>query len=171
MTRLTVAVKQDHLERLIKRPLGGLSELLWNAVDADATEIAADVELNSLGGVEALVVRDNGSGITPEQAEMYFSNLGGSWKKTATQTPGGRALHGQAGQGRWGAYGLGELVRWTSVAEQITGGRAELVITGRRGSLNVLEADGPYPSSEPTGTTVRVEQLTIRPCVLWKRPT
>jgi hypothetical protein len=53
MTRLTVAVKQDHLERLIKRPLGGLDELLWNAVDADATEINADVELNELGPVRS----------------------------------------------------------------------------------------------------------------------
>ncbi|MGF7238050.1 MAG: ATP-binding protein, partial [Frankia sp.] len=136
MTRLTVAVEQDHLERLIKRPLGGLSELLWNAVDADATEVAADVVLHRLGGVEAVEVRDNGTGITRQQADTYFSHLGGSWKKLASTTDSGRTLHGQAGQGRWAAYGLGEVVSWTSVARQVTGEIAEIRIVGRRQSLN-----------------------------------
>lgn len=160
MTRLTVAVEQDHLERLIKRPLGGLSELLWNAVDADATEVAADVVLNALGGVDAVEVRDNGTGITRQQADTYFSHLGGSWKKLATTTEGGRTLHGQAGQGRWSAYGLGEVVRWTSVARQATGEIAEISIVGRRQSLNVWDVEGPFPGTSPTGTTARVEQLT-----------
>lgn len=159
MTRLVVAVEQDHLERLIRRPLGGLNELLWNAVDADATEINADIVLNGWGGAEALEVHDNGTGITREQADLYFGHLGGSWKKLATATEGGRALHGQAGQGRWAAYGLGEVVRWTSVTEQVTGGLGEVRITGRRGSLKAFDVEGPLSASEPRGTKARVEQL------------
>lgn len=158
---LRVAVERDHLERLVKRPLGGLTELMWNAVDADASEISADLRHGDLGGVDGLVVRDNGSGITREQAERYFGRLGGSWKKTATTTDGGRSLHGQAGQGRWAAYGLGEVVRWTSVATQVTGELARLRITGRRGSLTEFEVGEPTPAEDgaATGTVVEVEQL------------
>ena len=132
MTRLRVEVERDHLERLVKRPLGGLTELVWNAVDADATLIAADFRRNPMGGIDAVVIQDNGSGITWEQAHRYFSHLGGSWKKSATTTDAGRSLHSSAGQGRWAAYGLGEVVRWTSTAEQVTGEFAELRITGWR---------------------------------------
>jgi len=154
-----VAVEQDHLERLIRRPLGGLNELLWNAVDADASEITADLALNGWGGTEAVEVRDDGTGISREQADLYFGRLGGSWKKMATTTEAGRALHGQAGQGRWAAYGLGEVVHWTSVARQATGNVAEIRITGRRISMKAFDVDGPFPVGGPTGTSVRVEQL------------
>lgn len=159
MTRVTVAVEQDHLERLIKKPVGGLHELLWNAVDADATMVTADVVRNGLGGIDAVQVVDDGTGITREQADRYFSHLGGSWKKHATTTDGGRSLHGQAGQGRWAAYGLGEVVQWTSVAEQATGDRGRIDITGRRQSLDSFDIEGPAPTTARTGTTVRVEQL------------
>ncbi len=77
MARVVVAVEQDHLERLIKRPIGGINELLWNAVDADATEISADLVQDSWGGLEAVAVRDNDTGITREQADLYFGHLGG----------------------------------------------------------------------------------------------
>ena len=162
MATLRVEVESDHLERLVKNPLVGLVELLWNSVDADATEISADVDVNGLGGIDALVVRDNGTGISREQAEHYFSHLGGSWKKTSRTSDGGRTLHGQAGQGRWAAYGLGEVVRWISVADQVTGERAELRITGRRASLTEFEVSEPVPAdpSAQTGTIVQVEQLS-----------
>lgn len=159
MTTIRVEVEQDHLERLIKSPLGGLTELLWNSVDADATEIKADLERNSFGGIDALVVTDNGSGIALEQANLYFSHLGGSWKKSAGVSEGGRSLHGQAGQGRWAAYGTGEVVRWTTVARQLVGGNAELVIIGHRGRLNEFDVGDPLPTSSDTGTVVTVEQL------------
>lgn len=51
------------------------------------------------------------------------------------------------------------VVRWTSVAEQITGGTGEIRITGRRGSLKVFEVEGLFSATGPAGTTVRVEQL------------
>jgi len=77
----------------------------------------------------------------------------------ATTTEDGRALHGKAGKGRWAAYGLGEVVHWTSVAKQAAGNVAEIRITGRRSSMKAFDVDGPFPAGGPTGTSVRVEQL------------
>lgn len=160
MGSLTVRVEQDHLERLVKKPLSGLAELIWNALDADATVVDIDVVHNALDGVESVLVVDNGSGISQEQVERYFSQLGGSWKKTATTTEHGRRLHGQAGQGRWAAYGLGETLRWTTVADRVTGERQRLTITGRYGSLRTFEFSDPEQTSDDPGTRVEVSGLT-----------
>lgn len=68
MSKLTVSVQQDHLERLVKGPLVWLAELVWNALDAFATEVDITTEENDAGGFEAVAVKDNGIGITPERA-------------------------------------------------------------------------------------------------------
>lgn len=162
VSKLTVAVQQDHLERLIKSPLVGLAELIWNAVDADSTEVSITTPTNDAGGLEHVVVVDNGLGITPERAERDFGQLGGSWKTTATTTDGGRALHGRLGQGRWSAYGLGERVRWESIAERVAGGRFKITIGGRRNALREFIVSDPVAvdTDAPIGTTVTVEILT-----------
>ena len=135
MVKLRVEVEHDHLERLIKGPLQGLAEMIWNAIDADAALVAGELEFGPLGGPARVIVTDNGTGISAEQASLSFSHLGGPWKRTATRSPGGRPLHGQAGQGRWAAYGIGSSIEWSTVAEQVTGGRARLRISGARDEL------------------------------------
>lgn len=163
-SKLTVSVQQDHLERLVKAPLIGLSELVWNALDADATVVEITASENEAGVLEEVVVRDNGKGITPERADSDFGHLGGSWKKAATATDGGRALHGQLGQGRWAAYGVGERVRWDSVAERVVGGRHRLTIGGQRSALREFTVADPVKVADdkPTGTTVTIDGLTSR---------
>src|SRR5215470_10346763 len=143
MSRLTVSVEQDHLERLVKKPLTGLAELIWNSLDADATEVAIDVDVNDFDVIDQVRIADKGTGITPERAERDFGHLGGSWKMTAVTTPQGRNLHGSAGQGRWAAYGLGDAIRWSSVADRVTQERSRIVITGRRGSLREFDVSDP----------------------------
>ena len=162
MGKLTVSVQQDHLERLVRSPLNGLAELVWNALDADATEVSMTTEENDAGGLESVSVVDNGRGITPERADIDFGHLGGSWKKTASSTDGGRALHGRLGQGRWSAYGLGEIVRWDSVADRAVGGHHRIAIAGQRGALREFTVSDPMAVADdvPTGTTVTVQNLT-----------
>lgn len=162
MERLTVSVEEDHLEKLVRQPLNGLAELIWNALDADASAVDVKLAYNALDGVDAVTVIDDGTGITPESAIQYFSQLGGSWKKHSTNTESGRRLHGRAGQGRWAAFGLGELVRWKTVADRVNGSRTRIEITGRRSSLRSFEVSDPEVVSDgvPTGTSVEVSNLT-----------
>jgi Histidine kinase-, DNA gyrase B-, and HSP90-like ATPase len=157
--RFEVQVDSDHLERLTRQPVRGLAELIWNAVDADAAHVSVDVERNPLGAIQTVIVRDDGTGISYQQAEMYFTHLGGSWKKLTAVTEAGRSLHGQAGQGRWAAYGVGDRIEWRSVAEQVTGERAEIVIVGRRDNLRVFDVTEPVTTKENAGTIVRVEDV------------
>ncbi len=161
MSTLTVSVEQDHLEKLVRSPLAGLAELVWNALDADAKKVTLSTTENDAGGIDTVQIVDDGAGISPEAANMYFGHLGGSWKKTTTATDGGRALHGQNGQGRWSAYGLGEFVRWESVAERVVGGSWKTTIGGRRSALREFVVSDPVQVDDtPTGTTVTIENLT-----------
>lgn len=157
MTRVTVQVDLDHLERLIKSAQTGLAELVWNALDADATTVEITVETNDLGAVEAVLISDNGDGMSPEVVRKGFGALGGSWKAQAKVSQSlGRALHGSEGKGRFSAFALGDLVRWTSTAEA-DDGRVETVVTGRRSDLATFDISDPLATSGPPGTAVRIE--------------
>ncbi len=166
MPQVTVQVDLDHLERQIKSPGSGLAELIWNAVDADANDVAVTVEMSELGAIESVTVTDNGSGMTPEAAAKGFGALGGSWKATEkVSRRDRRVLHGSEGKGRFGAFALGDRVRWTTSADVDDDGgdgepqRQETVIIGTRAALSTFDISGPLATSRPTGTVVRVTHV------------
>jgi hypothetical protein len=105
-------------------------------------------------------VIDNGVGMSRERIDIDFAQLGGSWKKLANSTEGGRHLHGRSGQGRFAAYALGGTVRWASISDDVTGTRLETVVTGRQTSLRDFDVSDPLPTDLPTGTTVECTNLT-----------
>ncbi len=74
MRTVEVTVERDHLERLAtsRSPVLALSELLWNSLDADATEVLVSFERNDLGRIQRICVSDNGHGISHEDAEPAF---------------------------------------------------------------------------------------------------
>ena len=155
MRRVHIDAKPDHLLRLAKRkePLGAVAEMIWNSLDAEAMRVEADVQVNDIGGVERVIVRDDGHGMPATSCESYFGDLGGSWKATAKVSPNlGRTLHGRSGQGRLRGFALGQHVRWITVAESLTGGREKTVITADAGSPTDFEINGPEATREPLGT-------------------
>ena len=110
-----VQARADHVASLASAsPLSAVEELVWNALDADAREVRVDVLQNALGGVDAVRVSDDGTGIDILRAEDTFGSIGGSWKMSAAGlTPhGGRRLHGRHGRGRFKAFALGSHVEW-----------------------------------------------------------
>ncbi|MFE4198105.1 ATP-binding protein [Paenarthrobacter sp. NPDC056912] len=154
-------VQKDHLERLVKTPAAGVEELVWNAIDADADTVECRLVLLPSGGLDSLTISDNGEGITEERANISFERLGGSWKKQTEKTEGGRGLHGQAGQGRLAAFGIGDWVRWTSTSEAVEGGGLRTIeITGRRGNLQEIQIEVVEPPRATKGTTVEISQLS-----------
>lgn len=112
---LNIGVEQDHLDSLTKATgISALSELIWNSLDADATEIKINYKNNSLGGYDYIKISDNGHGLDYEQAQNVFSKLGGSIKKIKLQSPNGRAYHGKEGKGRYKSLALGDLIIFES---------------------------------------------------------
>lgn len=163
MARVHVQVERDHVEKLTRpsRRFAGIAELIWNGLDAEATNVKVSLGENGLGGVDRVVVTDNGHGMTNEEAHRHFSTLGGSWKRTA---PGRhsrtkkRVLHGSEGQGRWRAFGVGTFVTWTTVAEN-AGRRERTSIRGSLDDLTDFDISDPEPTDDAPGTRVDIENI------------
>jgi len=133
---VTVQVKEDHLEILARtKPMTALAELVWNALDAEATEVRVEFVENDLEGLEAIRVVDNGHGLHYDDAFIVFQNLGGSWKREGFRTHRRkRVLHGKYGKGRFRAFSLGNHVQWSTVYEE-AGDRFAFAIAGRAATL------------------------------------
>jgi Histidine kinase-, DNA gyrase B-, and HSP90-like ATPase len=159
MTRHHLETLPDYVERSIRTtPIRALAELIWNALDADATEVEVVFERGPLGALDAIEVRDNGSGMTNEQAIAGFRSLGGSWKDIEKESRKlKRQLHGKLGRGRLLTFSLrGTRAQWRTVGEA-AGGRQETLITVRGEDRDFFEVSDPEQTTGPTGTVVRVD--------------
>ncbi|HMN40975.1 MAG TPA: ATP-binding protein [Phycisphaerales bacterium] len=154
-------VQPDHLEDVAKtRPILGLAELIWNAVDADANTVSVTYKKNALGGIESVRVADDGHGIEHTDAITSFGRLGGSWKKTQrVSQKQKRALHGQEGKGRFKAFCLGNAIIWTSTYKE-NGSVKSFRIVGKRPALNQFDVtDASAAKTDQLGTIVEISDV------------
>lgn len=108
-----VRVEGDHIRKLASaKPIQAVAELVWNAVDADATRIDLEIESDDIA-TRSVTVRDNGHGIPHSDVEALFGKLGGSWKAHGSRSKTkNRILHGKEGKGRFKALALGRVADW-----------------------------------------------------------
>ncbi len=81
--RFPVQVDADQFDRLARptQPVAGITELIWNALDAEANVVTVAIARTDLDGVDVVQVEDDGHGMTHSEALRDFRRLGGSWKK------------------------------------------------------------------------------------------
>jgi hypothetical protein len=138
-------------------PLDAIAELIWNALDAEATNVEVTVSVGDLGAPEEIVVRDDGTGMTYQQALNGFLVDGESWKKHKKFSPNiRRPMHGRLGRGRFLCYALVDRVEWRSVVSA-SGEKLATTIVGNRSMPNRYDFDGPRPCAEEPGTTVTLQ--------------
>lgn len=162
MPDVTVEVRRDHIERLVRptKPLHAVFELIWNSLDADAKEVKVVLRRNAMDGVEAILVEDDGLGIKRSESEHEFGSLGGSWKsQTRVSRRHKRPLHGSNGEGRFRAFALGPDVTWTTVVDDVDG-RISYQIRANAATPERFSISGAANSSEETGTKVAVEGIS-----------
>ncbi len=162
--RVSVEVQSDHLEKLAaaKRPILAVAELIWNSLDADATEVVIEIDRNAMNGVEVVRVSDNGHGIDHGDALTVFKRLGGSWKRDAHRSKTKkRILHGKDGQGRYKAFALGDTVNWNTRYAS-NGNTWEFAVKGSRSHLKDFDIGDPrkLPKRKQTGTIVEIRDIT-----------
>lgn len=155
-----VEVKKDHLSKIAAgSPETGLVEMLWNALDADATNVNIQFQEDTFG-VDEIRIKDNGTGIKYEDAEDLFVSLGGSWKAQKQKTNQGRFLHGKDGEGRFKAFVLGHVVDWNVVYEK-AGKFFSYTIEGRADSIDEFTLTDEQPANgSTTGVEVRITELS-----------
>ena len=158
--QIFVQAQSDHIESLFGgTPLSAVEELVWNALDADATEVRIDLITNQLGAVDAVRISDDGTGIDILRAYSTFCNLGGSWKREGkTTVSSGRRLHGRHGRGRFRAFALGTHVEWRTTM-RIGGELMSYCLSGEADNPGVFNleslASGPASGTEVYITGVR----------------
>ena len=157
-----IQVQDDHLERIAqtRKPILALAELIWNAVDADATHIEVTLENDDLDGLKTIIIRDNGSGIPFTEAEELFKRLGGSWKQSRIHTnEKRRILHGKEGKGRFRAFSLGHVVDWDVCAADDSGNLQSYRISMLKDHLRQFQITDPaLIDGSSQGVTVTVSE-------------
>jgi hypothetical protein len=162
VTRHHLDPRPDFVARSIKTtPIKALAELIWNSLDADATEVRVTFEHSPLGALDAIEVHDNGLGMTNEQAVTGFRALGGSWKDIEKESrKHKRKLHGRQGRGRLLAFSLrGAQVTWQTVAEA-NGGREATTIRISAEDRDYVDVSEPKATTGTVGTLVRVDGIS-----------
>jgi Histidine kinase-, DNA gyrase B-, and HSP90-like ATPase len=163
MTVLTLKAGHDHLQKIASTRdyIKAIAEFVWNALDADATVVSVEITRNQLGGLEGIVVRDNGTGISKTRADHDFESLGDSWKVQAARTAVlARAIHGKEGQGRLRFFSLAKRAKWTTVYSE-DGKLFGLTIEISADRLETASVSEPTPASSgaKTGTVAELAPL------------
>jgi hypothetical protein len=153
---IKVEVKKDHLDKVSKSTaLNALTEIVWNAFDADADLVEVSIAHSALG-IESICVKDDGHGISFNDSKAVFSSLGGSWKGHKGVSPKGRFLHGKEGQGRFKSFSLGRVVEWLTSFEE-NNKVLSYSITGKAEDKGSFYQAIPVKSeSKKTGTIVSI---------------
>lgn len=158
--QLEVKITNEHLNKFSKtKSVKALAELIWNSLDADATEVNVVLERNQLGGIEHIIIEDNGVGINYDSVQDQFGRLGGSHKISNRNSPSGRRYHGKLGQGRYNGFALGKTIKWESVyrdSDVFSG----FHIIGNFTNMNFFEISTPQKAIGGTsGVTVSITEL------------
>ncbi|MBF0426430.1 MAG: ATP-binding protein [Magnetococcales bacterium] len=161
--RLSVKVHDDHVERLTKaKPIQALAELIWNAFDADASRVDVELEYDTVfESMKSVTVRDDGHGISHEDARNLFTGLGGSWKAAggAKSKSLGRMLHGKAGQGRFKALALGRIADWDVIYGSEDGYQSFRVTINKDCIREIVITEPQAITSGHSGVAVRISDL------------
>jgi hypothetical protein len=158
MKDIYIQAQADHLNKVSKAaPVDALAEMIWNALDADATSITIKF-IGTDFSTSQIEITDNGDGMSYALAVKTFSELGGSWKRTKGHTANGRGLHGKEGQGRFKAFSLGIFVAW-NVCYKKNGEYFEYSIKGNAGKLDTFVISDELKSKEKrTGVVVTITE-------------
>lgn len=114
---LKIVATPGHIKTLTEASATkALSELIWNGFDASSKIVSVKLNPTALGGLDTIVVEDQGNGIPFKDARAYFGEIGDSWKKIKKETYH-HPLHGQNGKGRFKAFCLGADIEWHTTFE------------------------------------------------------
>lgn len=153
--RLISRVQSDHIERISAASIfDAVEELVFNAFDENPTQVEVKFSKTGLDDVTKIVIRDDGNGMSYDDAKDAFGKIGSSRKRE--RRAGGEHLHGRKGEGRHRAFSLGRKVIWTFTYRR----RRQLysyTITGTAGKSNPFYLGDERKETERITTGCAVE--------------
>jgi hypothetical protein len=157
---LELQTSDDLVSRLAHEgePVRAVVELIWNAVDAEATSVEVLLERSESDAVVGVTVEDDGHGISSDEVRATFGRIGDSWKRLSARSKNEkRALHGKLGQGRLRAFALGSRVTWDSNSVNTAGEKQRVLIQGDRSNRKVFQWDVSPGDFDRPGTKVTAQ--------------
>ena len=85
-----------------------IAELVQNAYDADASAVWITIETTKEDNT--ITVQDNGIGMTPDDINFRFLNIGQDRRSTYPVSPGGRKVLGRKGIGKLAVFSIAKVI-------------------------------------------------------------
>ncbi|MCH8804455.1 MAG: ATP-binding protein [Planctomycetes bacterium] len=116
-------VKHLGVQMYAGRPVPAIAELISNAWDADATDVAVRMPLNegwdSSDQNHSIEVSDDGNGMTWDMVRDAYLDVGRDRREVdhTDKSPGGRLLQGRKGVGKLAGFGIADIVEVQTVCK------------------------------------------------------
>ena len=140
-----------------------ISELVQNAYDADASTVWITIKTFT---PNTIIVQDNGIGMTPEEINSRFLNIGQDRRALYPTSPKGRKVLGRKGIGKLAVFSLAKIIDVYSTKDnELAACRLDFdEITLRDGNPVSLEDEGfsfdaHYLSQNGTGTMIVLHEI------------
>jgi len=165
----------DHLGiQMYQSPVAAVAELIANAWDADAENVQIELP-ESLREDAQLVVRDDGLGMTFEECQEWYLNVGWCRREALSRDKSlekGRPVLGRKGIGKFAGFGIAEVIRIETISKKtgektvfeldINDLRSNTYVVAESRVIPVLEYLGPDDQrKEKHGTTVLLKCLKM----------
>ena len=160
--------------QMYQSPVAAIAELIANAWDADANTVNVTLP-DSLSGNAVIQVHDDGLGMTFEECQEFYLNVGRNRRldEKSNTSPPKRPLLGRKGIGKFAGFGICELLEVDTTSKE-TGERTvfQLDLSDLRGSeyidtelkeIPIIRQEGrDQHRKEKHGTTVTLRNLTLQ---------
>jgi len=150
--------EQEITKKSKVKPIKAIKEAIWNACDADATQISINLNKNEFESIETIEIIDNGHGINFDNVDSTLKSLGKSEKTTRFKSPKGRCYHGKYGEGRYTYFALGSFINWKSI---FCSGKStkEFSIKFDKSKIKQIFISGVSDSDEKPGLKVTITNI------------
>ena len=129
-----------------------LCEYIWNGFEANAMNVSVTFTGNSLGGIESVIIQDDGDGICLETIDDTFGTFLASNKNGLSLQLKSKA---NKGKGRFSCYAFARRATWETVANS-SGKKVAYSISINAENKNVYDISEPTPIDADTGTVVTI---------------
>ena len=149
--------------QMYQSPVAAVAELIANAWDADAKEVRITLP-DTLDGSPELIVYDNGRGMTFDECQSFYLNVGRNRRvDMGAKSVDGRPVLGRKGIGKFAGFGIADIMR----VETISGETGEKTIFEL--DIRELRSDA-YVDLSPQPVTV-IERLDPDPARIAEQST
>ncbi len=132
----------DHLGvQMYQSPIASIAELVSNAWDANAEKVEITLP-EVMGGDAAIIVKDDGDGMTLDDCQNKYLNIGYN-RREHSDTSRDRPVMGRKGIGKFAGFGIANKIKIDTISKQ-TGERTVFVL-----DLDQIREGDTYVNTSP----------------------